>query len=261
MKIAIAQMPMRWTTEENSRSVIDYLARAKALSADVVVFPECSTTGYHRRVPEQISRRGIADSLERIQAQCAALELPAVVGTPFFPCAAEDRIWNAAVAIGADGEIQAVCPKAGLTQSEDRFFQAGRTRPTFSLGAASCSAFLCREVRDVEQLFPQVGGTDLVFWPGVISWDNDPYAHPDDDVTIEIAQTSARILGSYLVQCNWPNSVNRPELTAMGGSLVISPTGELLQQCPLDEAGVSVVTVDVLDRGGAPSLAHGAAHS
>jgi predicted amidohydrolase len=147
------------------------------------------------------------------------------------------------------------------TQGERRFFHAGSTRPIFSLGTASCSAILCREVRDTEQLLPQLGGTDLAFWPGVISWDNDPYAHPDDDVTIEIAQTCARILGSYLVQCNWPNSVNRPELTAISGSLVIPPTGKLVHQCPIDEAGISVVTVDVQDRGGAPSLAHEAAHS
>lgn len=260
-KITIVQMPMHSTPEENTRSVVDHLAQAKALSADMAVFPECSATGYHRRVPEQIRRRSIADSLEQIQAQCAALELPAVVGTPFFPGAEEDRIWNAAVAIGADGEIQAVCPKAGLTQSERRFFHPGSTRPTSSLGTVSCSALLCREVRDAEQLLPQLRGVDLAFWPGVISWDNDPYAHPDDDVTIAIAQACARTLGSYLVQCNWPNSVNRPELTAMGGSLVISPTGELVHQCPIDQAGISVVTVDVQDRGGAPSLAHGAARS
>lgn len=105
MRIAIAQMPMHWTLEENTRSVLAHLDQASALSADLALFPECSVTGYHRRVPGQVSRRAIAASLGRIQARCAALRLPALVGTPFFPSPADDRVWNAAVAIDADGQV------------------------------------------------------------------------------------------------------------------------------------------------------------
>jgi predicted amidohydrolase len=88
VRIAIVQLPMHPTPDENTRCVLDYMAQAKVLEADLVLFPECATTGYHRGVPGQINRRLVRASLERIQAQCAALELPAIAGTPFFPAGA-----------------------------------------------------------------------------------------------------------------------------------------------------------------------------
>jgi len=244
VRIAIAQMPMSCTPEENTRAVLEQLAEARALAANLVVFPECATTGYHRQVPELISRSRLREALERIQAQCAALELAAVVGTPFFPSPEDDRIWNAAVAIDAAGEIQAVCPKVGLTQSESRFFHPGDARPVFMLGTIRCSVMLCREVRDAELLREQIPEARLLVWPGVIAWGSEA-GHPQNVVTKEIARACARTLNSHLIQSNWASSWNQPELRGMGGSLVISPRGEVLHECPRDEAGISLVEVDL----------------
>lgn len=243
MRIAIVQMTMGWTAEENTRAVVDHLALAKPLAPDVVLFPECAASGYHRQVPEQVSRRGIAASLRRIRAQCRRLELAAVVGTPLHPTPDDDVIWNAAVAIDARGALQAVCPKAGLTGSERRYFRAGTGRPCFTVGAARASVILCREVREAKELKPLIGGVDIVFWPGGITWNREGLGDPDDDVTPDIARSCARTLGSWLVQCNWPHSLNRPEITGMGGSVVLSPTGGLFHRCPEDEPGISLVEI------------------
>jgi len=242
VRISIVQMPMSWAPEENTRSVLEHLAEAKALAADLVLFPECATTGYHRDVPELISRDTLCEALERIQAQCAALELAAVVGSPFFPSSEDERIWNAAIAIDAVGQIQAICPKMGLTQSECRFFHPGDTRPLFTLGTVPCSVILCREVRDAELLRSQLPETRLLVWPGVIAWDSEA-GQPDNVVTKEIACGCAHTLNAHLVQCNWASSQNRLEQRGMGGSLVISPQGEVLHECPRDEAGIYLVDV------------------
>jgi predicted amidohydrolase len=243
MKIAIVQMEMRPTCAENVAGVIDHLHRAKALDADVVVFPECATTGFHRQVPEQVNRRDIADAIARIRSECAALRIAAVVGTPYYPSAEGGEIWNAAVVVDGAGEILAVCPKVGLTKSEGLFFAPGATRPTFSLGSIGCGVMLCREARDGEELRSRSGGARLTFWPGAIAWDSQP-ADPDNVVTPEIASACARTLESYVVQCNWSTSLNNPAIRGMGGSLVLAPTGDILHRCPLDTTGISIVDFD-----------------
>ena len=257
MKIAIAQMEMRPTCDGNLAEVIDHLHRAKALDAEVAVFPECATTGFHRQVPEQVSRRGIADAVARIQQECAALRIAAVVGTPYYLAAGDEEIWNAAVVIDRSGEIVAVVPKVGLTKTERLFFAPGVTRPAFTLGSTGCGVMLCREVRDGEELRGQLGGARLTFWPGAIAWDSEP-ADPDSVVTPEIASTCARTLESYVVQCNWASSVNNAAVTGMGGSLVMAPTGAILYRCPLDTPGISIVEIDPGPRGG--SELHASSH-
>jgi omega-amidase len=262
MKIAIAQMPMHWTPAENTRCILDYLADAKRRSAAVAVFPECATTGYHRRVPELGSRAVVDDGVRAIRTQCAALGIAAVVGSPYYPTDDDGIVWNAAVAIDAGGSIQAVCPKVGLTLGERRFFRAGEARPTFTVGDVGCGVLLCREIRDADRIRPHLDAVRVLFWPGVITWDGERPAHPDDVVSVDIARGCARSLGRYVVQCNWPNSLNDPEMRGMGGSLVISPAGEVLERCTLDRDEISCFELRpdaILDlpQAGDPQSRHG----
>jgi omega-amidase len=248
VRIAIAQMAMRDTCAENMAGVLDHLLQAKALGADIVVLPECATTGYHRTVPEQVGPAGIADAMGRIRDRCASLQIAAVFGTPYYPADEAAEVWNAAVAVDPSGEVLAVCPKVGLTATERRFFTAGADRPVFAIGSTVCASVLCREIRDAEQILPGFGAARVTFWPGIIDWP-DPAApargdaDPDNMVTPEIARSFARTLGSFVVQCNWPNSVNRPGLARMGGSLVLSPAGEVVHRCPLGEPGITCVAL------------------
>ena len=245
MKVAIAQMPMGWTAEENTRTILDHLAEARRLGADVAVFPECATTGFHRQVPGRTTAGVVRRAVAQIQDRCRALGLPAVVGTPWFPAEEEPPVWNAAAVIGAGGELLSVCPKVGLTQSEHGWFHPGTERPAFTLGSVRCAVLLCREVRDAEAARASLAGVRVVFWPGAIAWNDTALAHPESVVTREIAVACARRLDVHLVQCNWPGSLNDPAKRGMGGSLVVSPAGEIVHECPADEPGVSVVTLDL----------------
>lgn len=244
MKTAIAQTPMHWTPGENLQCILEHLTRAQRLGANLVLFPECALTGYHRRVPEHASPYTVDDALRRIRAACADLRIAAVVGTPFYPDREAGCIWNAAVAISDRGGILAVVPKAGLTRSETRYFRPGTDRPLFTVAGATCGVILCREVRDVDALRDSLRGADLVLWPGAVWWEGrEEDAPPADRITLDDARACARALGAYLIQCNWPQSLNRPELTGWGGSVVISPDGEVVYRCLPDEAGMAVLSM------------------
>jgi predicted amidohydrolase len=124
VKIAIAQMPMAWTVHENTRTIVEHLDTARSRGAEVALFPECATTGFHRRVPEHASPAAVREAMIAIQQRCAALRMAAIIGTPFFPSADHHPIWNAAVAIDSrgqlNGEILHECPidRAGITLVE-----------------------------------------------------------------------------------------------------------------------------------------------
>lgn len=229
---------MAWTAEENLRAVLDQLALARAAGAEAALFPECAVTGYHRRVPELVERGAGEAGIERVRAACAELGIAAVVGAPL---ATGEDVRNAVVAIAADGTIAGVTYKAGLTASEQRYFAPGTGRPLFDLCGARCAAVLCREIRDLDALSPLLREAEVVFWPGAIAWDGDE-SHPDH-VDEAMARRFARGVGAYLVQCNWPGSLNRPDAAQLGGSIVVSPDGDLLHRAPLDEAGVWTVNL------------------
>jgi omega-amidase len=244
MRIAISQMRMSWTPEENLRTILSDLERAGAEGAELACFPELATTGFHRRVPEQLTPAVVERSLDRIRAACAEHAVAAVVGTPFYNYSFSPRPQNVAVAIDAAGEVLAICPKHGLTSSERSFFEAGGPRPTFTARARSASVILCREMRDLDALAGEMKGVEMVFWPGVIRW-TDVVTVPDNHVNLEHAQGCARTLGAWVVQCNWPHSLNGPPGAPMGGSVVLTPEGEILARAPLDE--VSLTLVDLPD--------------
>lgn len=243
MRVAVAQTPMGWTAEENLRAVLDQLALARAAGAPVALFPECAVTGYHRRVPELVARGAGEAGIALVREACSKLGIAAVVGAPL---AAEEGVRNAMVAIGPDGAVAGVTHKAGITASERRYFAPGEGRPVFELCGVRCAVVLCREIRDVASLGPLLDGAEIVFWPGAITWDDD-LAHPDH-VDEAMARAFALATGAYLVQCNWPVSLNRPDASRLGGSLVLSPEGDVLLRAPLDEVGVWTVELPISGR-------------
>jgi predicted amidohydrolase len=247
VRVAIAQTAMTWSVEESTDAVLAGLDAAAALGAELAVVPECAATGYHRRLPDRVDDLTLAASLARIRERCAALGLPAVVGTPHPAPNAPGRYLDAAVAIDGSGAVVAVTAKTGLTASEVRYFVPGGAREVFALGGTRCAVLLCREARDAERLRCEVAGARLVLWPSVIAWDYDGPVREEDRVGEEGAAHCARTLGAWIVQANAPASLNRPELRGFGGSLVLSPRGDIVHRSALDRATIEVVEIPVED--------------
>jgi len=86
------------------------------------------------------------------------------------------------------------------------------------------------------------GTTDLIFWPGLIG--RAPEADDGTEVHIGQARTLASHARSFVIQANWPNSLNYPDEGAHAGqSVVIDPSGNILLRLPRAEAGIAVFDV------------------
>lgn len=241
--IALCQLQMHWTIEENMTAMLDAVELARRRGAAICAFPELAVTGFHRQIVALAEPALIAPQIQRLQAACARHAIAVTVGAPTF--GTDGERFNSHLFIDERGELVAVVSKVGLTAPEATFFDAGQGRPIARLQGLRCSAVICREIEDhalIETQLPP-GSVDLIFWPGQMRPDPDqPVTDPPAHVVQ--AQHWACSSGAHFVQANWPNALNRPEESAgTGRSAVIAPSGELLFRLPAQASGVALFTL------------------
>lgn len=246
-RIAIGQLRMHWTIEANMSSILDAIDLAHGRGATILALPELAVTGFHREIVSLAKPALVAPQVRRLQAICAQRSIAVAIGTPTFGDG--DIRFNSHCLINELGEVVSVVSKIGLTAPEATFFSPGVDRPVSILQGVRCTAVICREIEDQDQVCAQVpaGSVDLVFWPGQMRPDPDqPFTDPPAHVMQ--AQQLAKVLGAHIVQANWPNALNRPEESEhTGHSAVIAPSGELLFRLPKQASGIAVFTMGAHD--------------
>lgn len=237
--IAVAQLPMQWTVPANLREIEGAMRLAHAEGAAICAFAELAVTGFHRGIVDEGVPAKVDPALAHVSGLCAGLGLAVAIGAPAFDGGRFDSHWL----IDAQGAVQARIDKVGLTAAEATFFAPGAgPRPTAMLAGLRCSAVICREIEDRATLPASLGDgrPQLLFWPGLMRPDPakppvDPPAHVAD------AMAMARATGAWIVQANWPDSLNRPEESAgCGGSACVDPEGRLRWRLPMEGLGLGL---------------------
>ncbi len=250
-------MQMHWTIAENLAEILRAIEIAKRDGANLCVFPELALTGFHRKIASLATPALVAPALQTIQATCKTHSVATIFGAPTF--GANNAIYNSAVFIDERGNNLGAVEKNGLTAPEATFFTHGTKRPTFSMLNTSISAVLCREIHDREAVVAQLvnhsteqaaenafNKTDLIVWPGIMRPDPNA-AETGVEKHIEDARQLARYTGAWIVQANWPNSLNYPaESEFAGQSAVINPRGEIVFRLPIAQAGVGVFSLETI---------------
>jgi NAD+ synthase (glutamine-hydrolysing) len=145
-RVGLAQInPTVGDLDGNVRKIVEGMEQARRLGCRLVAFPELAIPGYP---PEDLLfRRAFIDAnLRALEAVTAASRgLTAVVG--FVD--KRDDIFNAA-AILHDGTRAGVYHKQYLPNygvfDENRYFQAGRETPVFTLGDATFAVNICEDI-------------------------------------------------------------------------------------------------------------------
>lgn len=239
-RLAIAQIAMRWSTEENLQAILRTIDLAHAEGAQVCAFSELAVTGFHREIAREAVPESVLPAIQRLQARCAERRVAIAVGAPTF--GAGSARYDSHLLIGETGELMATICKQGLTEPEATFFAPGTSRPIGRLQGLDCSAVICREVGDIEAVSRELppGAVDIVFVPGALRQDPaKPKSEPPEYV--RDIQRLAATTRAFVVHTNWPNALNRPEESVDGGgSTVAAPDGTLLFRLPVQAAGVGV---------------------
>jgi predicted amidohydrolase len=250
MKIAMTQIPMSLTIEGNMSSILQGLAEAKGLGADVAVFPECAVTGYHRDMGKEISRPRIDEVLTRIGGRCAELGISTIGGAPYYGSENQERPWNAALVFDSSGKLTEVFPKIIFTAGEVRhgIFEpgVGESRRSFELGGRTSAILICVEFDGQEGqnrtqhcsdlLGRMVPKPSLVFVIGVL--DLGPNSH-----AAAFAKEAAQKFEAHFVIVNAAEWGGGAPEGCLGRSVVITPNGEVLCEAPWNQAGVTLAEV------------------
>jgi len=240
LRIAIGQIAMRWTTQENVTAIRRAMHLASSRGAVICGFSELAITGFHRQIAREATPEVVAPALREVQAHGAELGMGIAIGAPTFD--ADGARYISHLLVDERGSTVAVINKRGLTDPEATFFSRGSSRPVGTMQGLRCSAVICREVQDLDAMCTALppGTADLIFVPGALRQDPDK-AKADPPEYVRDIQRLAAATRTFVVQTNWPNALNRPEESVDGGgSTVAAPDGELLFRLPAETSGVAV---------------------
>jgi len=246
---AIAQPRMHWTLAGNLAEILAALEAAAAAGAEGCVCTELALTGFHRRMPELLDALALADAQDRLRAACARLRIAAVVGLPTL--GESGAVFNSHLYLDAAGHELGRVHKRGLTPSEAGFFTPGGERGWTPIGGVLATSVLCREMLDVAELLPELRAAlpaegearpKVIFWPSYIG-ETDAEQTALCEAYREGAAELARGLEAWVLQSNWPQSLNAPGQPGFGASVVIAPSGVRTATLPRDAAAQFVAAL------------------
>jgi NAD+ synthase (glutamine-hydrolysing) len=235
----------------NERKIIDGIARARALGADLVAFPEMAVPGYP---PEDLLLKPsfVQDNLETLQriAQATQHKQSIRAGESAPPIAAlvgyvdrADDLHNAA-ALLYDGQVAAVYHKTYLPNysvfDEDRYFGSGERPLVFSLGESKIGVNIC------EDIWYPAGPTKTQALAGaqlVVNISASPYHAGKGAARERMLATRAADNVIYIAFCNLVGG--QDELVFDGGSVLLDERGEVVARARQFEEDLLVADLDL----------------
>jgi NAD+ synthase (glutamine-hydrolysing) len=239
LRLALAQVNcVVGDLDGNRAAILAWIAEARAARADLVVFPELTTSGYP---PEDLLLRPgfVRAAQESVEEIAAATDgIVALVGTPWF-----DRDLANACAVCADGRVQAVYGKHFLPNygvfDEHRYFAEGRDLVVLRLGETSIGITICEDVWQ-----PGPPATDLALAGAqlIVNLSASPFHVGKAEEREDMLVTRARDTSSYFAFCNLVGG--QDELVFDGHSVVLDDSGEVVARAPGFDEHLLVVDLE-----------------
>lgn len=250
-KVALAQLQGSATRERNIERAVGMVREAAAAGAGLVCFPELANTVY---MPFENAERHFAAAEplggESVRAmQAVAADTGAMVVWPFFE-RADERYFNAAAILGADGALVGRARKASIPTSG--LFDEGSERYYFTPGDLPYTVwdtpfgYRFGVVICYERNLPEparclaLGGADLILVPtATVSvvrpwWELLLRAHAVHNIC-------------YVAGCNrvGPDLGGAPDATYFGASVLVDPRGDVVAQAGERAEQLLVVDLDL----------------
>jgi len=227
LKIALAQVNLLvGDVRGNAQHTIDRARQARALGADLVLFPELTLSGYP---PEDLLfHRGFRRQVEAGLAQVRA-EVGDVAVLLGFPEYTSDAIYNSAALIAA-GELAAIYRKAVLPNykvfDEKRYFRGGGQSAVSDYRGFKVGLLVCEDIWEPQAA--QLARADGAQLLAVIN--ASPYEIHKQRDREQVARARSRDVGLPLAYVNLVGG--QDELVFDGNSFVMDAQGEVVLRAP-----------------------------
>jgi len=215
------------------------VATAARRGADVILFPECATTGYNRDF-SRLDRAEVLAALSSIGALASEHRINVLVGSPV----PRGRQWfNALVVFDRRGRVEHTYSKCQLTARDRPWFTPGDHVALFRLDGVVCTAILCHERRYPELVrLAVMAGARVLFHPNA-GMDARPVSrrkrHGRDGIAVRAFENAIFYV--------FANSVG-PQgggLWSAGDSKIVAPDGRVLQLADNATASLRVADLDL----------------
>jgi len=242
--IAVAQtVPRRGDVSSNLAEHLELSRLAAQRSAQVLVFPELSLTGYELELGPELAFDERDARLAPLLEFAARERITLIVGAPLRR---EGKLHIGAFILGADGGVQVyekqhlgafpahVNPGGAVPPAEGSLFVAGTRTPLFELDGTTAAVAVCADVgqRSHAQLAAARGAACYLTCMFVIPSD---FAEERARLA-EYAQQYSMIVA--FANYGGPSG----GLPSAGQSAILSERGELLVELPTAGAGIAVYT-------------------
>jgi predicted amidohydrolase len=239
LRVAAVQMRSGKDLEENLKRTIQFIARCAKDGARVVVFPECSVTGYLGDAPKSATAEQLAAAEHRIGEACKEHKVYAIVGMPWRE---NGRLFNSAVILSPEGKVIERYHKVHLAEA---WPDPGDHLSVYKIDGVKCTTIICHDERYPELVrLPVLLGAQIVFY---IS--SESGLHEESKIDPYRAQIQARAVenGVWVVQANAP--ANPDASGSHGQSRIITPGGNIVQEASMFGEDVVISTLKISQAG------------
>ena len=232
-----------------------WAARATEAGADLICFPELAITGYP---PEDLvlRRTFVDDNLEALEELARRSAGGCAVLTGFVD-RTDAEIHNAAALLDG-GTIAARYHKLKLPNygvfDEKRYFVPGVAGCSVRVASSDLGISVCEDAWAPGPPFDEYARHHV---PVVLNINGSPYHRHKIAERLDICRDRARETGAWIVYVNAVGG--QDELVFDGGSMVVSPQGELVHRAAMFEEDLLVVDLQRLEDGRWSAAAEGEA--
>ncbi len=162
LRVAAVQMVFAETVAGNLEKIEDAARVSSRCGADVVLYPECATTGYACDFGD-LTPAIIREALRVVSEIARQHRMNVLVGSPIY---AGRRLFNALAHFDRRGRLAHVYAKCQLVEADRRWFTPGNGVSLFAVDGVPATAIICHERRYPELVrLPVMAGARVVFHP------------------------------------------------------------------------------------------------
>lgn len=223
LKVSAVQMRSSRDLQANLAKTVRFLRQCAGQGSRVVVFPECSVTGYFEDAIRQTTAEQLADAERHIGEACRDANVYAVVG---MPTRANGRLYNSAVILSPEGRVIERFHKMQLVEG---WPSPGEHLSIYRIDGIWCTTIICHDERYPELVrLPVLAGAQVVFYLS-----HESGLREERKIEPYRAQIQAWAVenGVYVVHANAP--ANDDATGSHGQSRIIGPDGTILTEASI----------------------------
>ena len=261
-KLTVGLIQQRCSADvaQNLTASIEGIRKAAARGARLVLLPELHRSLYFCQT-EDPANFDLAETIpgpttERLGS--IAAELGIVIVASIFEKRAAGLYHNTAVALESDGRIAGCYRKMHIPDDPGYYEKFYFTPGDLGFNPVPTSVGMLGILVCWDQWYPEaarlmaLGGAQILLYPTAIGWDRRDAADEQArqrEAWLTIQRGHAIANGLPVLTCNrtgleTDSSGRTDGIQFWGGSAVIGPQGEILEQATEDNAGVVVATID-----------------